>query len=432
MHRQNQNSNIDNDHQQRNHHQNRTQHSHSNYQPNKYQHPSHQNHNHQNRPIKNHAILQRCLYQVDETKNDANKDNRIRVVSYNILADKLLYENLYLYTNSDVEHAPFWFNWEYRKHLLLQQIVGPEYVTTVADIPSLYKFLYFNTEQLLKPDLIAFQELDHFDEILGDLAPFGYQGIFKKRTGDKHDGCAIFYKTDKLTLIDSHSVDYNRSTGDACGLLSTRFDDTTELFTKLRSIYLKQNFAENHPIHTGEATSSSFLDKDNIGLIALFQQKTGSKKHLVFANTHLLYNPKREDIKLQQIDLLLHETKAFTDKHSLIDPAMIFAGDFNSDPYTDVYKFMLKQELKYGDDVSLSHPFELRSALSSRNKEPSCTSIVKRSPKTVDYIFHNNNLRVFRTMKMSHLPDNVLGESRIPNKFHPSDHLLLAAEFAVC
>lgn len=54
------------------------------------------------------------------------------------------------------------------------------------------------------------------------------------------------------------------------------------------------------------------LDRDNVGLILKLRPKTEATSKirdgetcLVVANTHLLYNPKRHDIKLAQAALLL-------------------------------------------------------------------------------------------------------------------------------
>jgi len=35
----------------------------------------------------------------------------------------------------------------------------------------------------------------------------GYRGVFKKRTGDKPDGCAIFWNRDRFSLIGKLAVD---------------------------------------------------------------------------------------------------------------------------------------------------------------------------------------------------------------------------------
>ena len=42
-------------------------------------------------------------------------------------------------------------------------------------------------------------ERDHFEANLQpDLADLGYGAVYKKRTAEKNDGCAIFYKVGHL------------------------------------------------------------------------------------------------------------------------------------------------------------------------------------------------------------------------------------------
>ena len=53
------------------------------------------------------------------------------------------------------------------------------------------------------PDILCLQEVqhDHFESFFNEsLKKEGYDGIYKKRTGDKKDGCAIFFKTLKVIL----------------------------------------------------------------------------------------------------------------------------------------------------------------------------------------------------------------------------------------
>lgn len=51
------------------------------------------------------------------------------------------------------------------------------------------------------PDVLCLQEVHcrHFDSHFHpNLRAHGYEGAYKKRTGDKEDGCATFYKTEKV------------------------------------------------------------------------------------------------------------------------------------------------------------------------------------------------------------------------------------------
>lgn len=91
----------------------------------------------------------------------------------------------------------------------------------------------------------------------------GYTGIYKRRTGIRVDGCAIYYNAN-LKLIDHIKVEF-----------------------------LKPSVA--------------LLNRDNIGLIAKFAPKNHPSREFIIATTHLLYNPKRNDVRAEQMKLFFAE-----------------------------------------------------------------------------------------------------------------------------
>ena len=100
----------------------------------------------------------------------------------------------------------------------------------------------------------------------------GYDGIFKKRTGDNVDGVAIYFKKKIFDLVDYTSVEYFQPGIDV-------------------------------------------LNRHNVGLIAKLavkRQTENEQQHVVVATTHLLFNPKRHDVKLAQMQLLLTELERFS------------------------------------------------------------------------------------------------------------------------
>ena len=44
------------------------------------------------------------------------------------------------------------------------------------------------------------------------LSDEGFTGLFKRRTGTKTDGCAIFYHESKLKLLEWKALEYQRKT----------------------------------------------------------------------------------------------------------------------------------------------------------------------------------------------------------------------------
>ncbi|XP_069116782.1 protein angel homolog 2-like isoform X2 [Argopecten irradians] len=202
------------------------------------------------------------------------------VMSYNVLAQNLLYDNMYLYYNSKEKHL----QWDYRKHILLKEI----------------------KEQM--PDILCLQEvnLDHYKSFFTpELTELGYKGEFQKRTGsDKFDGCATFYNTKRFKMVKCQHLRYYRQ----------------------------------HRI----------LDRDNIAVIMKLQPITRQEHspQICIANTHLLFNPRRGDVKLAQMVLLLAEIDKLTvttgeDGRTSHIPT-IACGDFNLVPKSDLYKFLVE------------------------------------------------------------------------------------------
>lgn len=98
------------------------------------------------------------------------------------------------------------------------------------------------------------------EKILGDMLKKDYEMLVKEKTGDKTDGLGLLYKRDKYTLLDSLEIE----------LLA----------------------GENDPS----------MNRDTVAQLAVFRGLGGEV--LIAANCHLLFNRKRGDIKLWQIQLI--------------------------------------------------------------------------------------------------------------------------------
>lgn len=161
----------------------------------------------------------------------------------------------------------------------------------------------------MNADILCLQEVqeDHYQEqIKPSLESLGYVCEYKARTGSKPDGCAICFKSDKFDLNLAKPVEYFR-----------------------RNIAL--------------------LDRDNIGLVLMLQPKTGGKDApaICVANTHLLYNPRRGDIKLTQLAILLAEITEVTQIQDGGVCPIVLCGDFNSVPGSPLHQFIREGTLHY-------------------------------------------------------------------------------------
>ncbi|XP_071323414.1 protein angel homolog 2 [Trachinotus anak] len=206
------------------------------------------------------------------------------VMSYNILSQELLGDNNYLYRHCDPAVLP----WEYRLPNLLAEI------------------------QQLDADILCLQEVqeDHYEnQIKPALQRLGYQCEYKKRTGSKPDGCAIIFKSSRLSLLSSNPVEFFRP-GDA------------------------------------------LLDRDNVGLVLLLRpnhpvSQSDPSAFICVANTHLLYNPRRGDIKLTQLAILLAEISRLSRLPDGSTSPVVLCGDFNSTPWSPLYSFLTTGSLDY-------------------------------------------------------------------------------------
>jgi len=221
-----------------------------------------------------------------QNKTNYNKSFDFSLLSYNVLAQELLENNAFLYDWSDAQVL----NWEYRRQLLLNEIKE------------------FNA------DIICFQEVQesHLGWYLKHLSDLGYNGVFKKRTRAHCDGCAIYYRNEKFILKEKVTVEYNQPGVDV-------------------------------------------LDRDNVGIVLRLSPRKNEGENLIVSTTHILYNKKRHDVKLAQVHLLLAEIERVSfkglqkigDRHIPVYYPIILTGDFNLEPYTAVYDFLIKGALNY-------------------------------------------------------------------------------------
>ncbi|KAM9238049.1 CCR4-NOT transcription complex subunit 6-like isoform 3-T3 [Dugong dugon] len=114
------------------------------------------------------------------------------VMCYNVLCDKYATRQLYGY-------CPSWaLNWEYRKKGIMEEIVNCD-----ADIISLQEV---ETEQYFTLFLPALKERGYD----GFFSPKSRAKIMSEQERKHVDGCAIFFKTEKFTLVQKHTVEFNQ------------------------------------------------------------------------------------------------------------------------------------------------------------------------------------------------------------------------------
>uniref|UniRef100_A0A0E0A7X0 Endonuclease/exonuclease/phosphatase domain-containing protein n=1 Tax=Oryza glumipatula TaxID=40148 RepID=A0A0E0A7X0_9ORYZ len=203
-------------------------------------------------------------------------------------------------------------------------------------------------------------------------------------------------------------------------------------------------------------------EMENRGYQSRFKLNRAQK--LVVGNIHVLFNPKRGDVKLGQIRMLLEKANALAEKWGGIP--IVLAGDFNSTPDLDISLHDRRQlsgldssefalydlcsSLKYqwsGEEVRnatgssnvmvAKHPLNICSSYAmlkgnSNNRghhgEPLATSYHKKFLGTVDYLWYTAGLECSRVLDT--LPVGFLRRTRgLPTREIGSDHLPIVAEF---
>lgn len=378
-------------------------------------------------------------------RDQINSTAVFTVMCYNVLCDKYATRQLYGY-------CPSWaLSWEYRKKGIMEEITHCD-----ADIISLQEV---ETEQ-------------YYTFFLETLKDRGYDGYFCPKSRAKlvseqerkHvDGCAVFFKTDKFTLVQKHTVEFNQ--------VAMANSEGSEVML------------------------NRVMTKDNIGVAVLLEvnkdlfsaglKPSADRQLILVANAHMHWDPEFSDVKLIQTMMFLSELKSITERADVsmataspvstttassvstataspvsmttaspsIDPSsipIVLCADLNSLPDSGVVEYLSNggvaenhkdfRELRYNEcltnfscngkhgDGSITHSFSLRSAYESGLMP--YTNYTYDFKGVIDYIFISrpqlSSLGLLGPLDSQWLLDNnILG---CPHPHIPSDHFCLLAQ----
>jgi CCR4-NOT transcription complex subunit 6 len=197
------------------------------------------------------------------------------------------------------------------------------------------------------------------------------------------------------------------------------------------------------------------LHRDNIAQIIVLEslsRASGSRNtgrsSLCVVNTHIYSNQMKADVKLWQSIKLIHEIQQFVTTRP--DLALIICGDFNSEPSSAVYDFIMNGHLLaenhpeefindstvriLPDAHDIVHDMSLASAMQTAlGQEPHFTNYTSKFKGTLDYIFYSPSR--LRILAITSPPDEydvraVAGDG-LPCTCYPSDHVLLSCDVAM-
>uniref|UniRef100_A0A8C2IBN8 poly(A)-specific ribonuclease n=1 Tax=Cyprinus carpio TaxID=7962 RepID=A0A8C2IBN8_CYPCA len=336
------------------------------------------------------------------------------VMCYNVLCDKYATRQLYGY-------CPSWaLNWEYRKKGIMEEITNCD-----ADIISLQEV---ETEQYYTFFLEKLKERG-FD---GFFCPKSRAKLMSEQERKHVDGCAVFFKTEKFTLVQKHTVEFNQ--------VAMANSEGSEVML------------------------NRVMTKDNIGVAVLLEVKKdlfarskqpSEKPLLLVANAHMHWDPEYSDVKLIQTMMFLSELKCIAERAlGSINSASptsdtstiptVLCADLNSLPDSGVVEYLSNgevaenhkdfKELRYSDcltnfscngkngkpDGSITHSFQLKSAYEG-NLMP-YTNYTYDFKGVIDYIFfsrtHMRVLGVLGPLETQWLKDNnITGVKYLPTLF---------------
>ncbi|KFK25402.1 hypothetical protein AALP_AA8G109900 [Arabis alpina] len=210
------------------------------------------------------------------------RSEKFVVLSYNILADYLAndhWRTLYFHIPRNM------LSWGWRKSKIVFEL------------------------GLWSADIMCLQEVDRFQDLEEELKPRGYSGIWKMRTGNAVDGCAIFWRSNRFKLVHEESIQFNQ-------------------------LSLRDNVAQ---ICVLETLLNSQTKEDEVS------PSESCSRRVVICNIHVLFNPKRGDFKLGQVRTLLERARAVSKLWD--DAPVVLCGDFNCTPKSHLYNFISERKL---------------------------------------------------------------------------------------
>jgi CCR4-NOT transcription complex subunit 6 len=332
-------------------------------------------------------------------------NERIRVVTYNVLASIYATQTMFSY-------CPMWaLSWNFRKGMILNELISYD------------------------ADILCMQEVqaDHFESFLyPQLSQLGYEGLYKKKTREafgpkgRIDGCAMFYKRNKFQLRVNNVIEFN------------------EAALKMAN---EDRFVNPIPMEGTNENSIQRLLRDNVAQICVLEMmgQYNVPIQICVSNVHVFWDPKFADVKLWQAHILVKELQNFIAQNDL---PLILMGDFNSEPKSGVYELLSTRQVPRGHEdiqkdvigilppaVKLTHNLPLASAYATvLGEEPMYTNYTGHYKGTLDYIWYSAD-RLVPTAALdipgpAELQASVGKNGAMPCAKYPSDHFSMCCDFS--
>jgi len=236
-------------------------------------------------------------------------------------------------------------------------------------------------------DFVSLQECDHYDDfLLPNLGNKGFRGLFKKKVGSNADGSALLYRADRFELVEKQLFEFGGG-------------------------------------------------NSQVAILALFSPKREKPQPGVcIVTTHLKAKIGFEAFRSKQMNILLKAVQRFNPR----EWPVVLAMDGNDFPVSEAIDYTVRGRCE-SDGKEYKNAYVLSSAydLDAKTGPLSVpyTTFKKRKTevlRTIDYILFRNGREAALTVTgLQEIPPIDQFPNRLPAIDYPSDHLSIAAQFAV-
>ncbi|TXG51468.1 hypothetical protein EZV62_023992 [Acer yangbiense] len=340
------------------------------------------------------------------SRDFSNFKDKFVVVSYNILGVENALKHPDLYSRV----KPEFLEWDRRKKLICEEI--NRYNASILCFQASFKC--YENDNVCEWEICHFVEVDRFDDLDDLLQKDGFRGVYKARTGDAYDGCAVFWRDNIFTLLHQEDIEF-------------------------RNFGLRHNVAQLCVLKVRLFLEKAYkLSEEYGGIpILLAGDMNSSPQSAIY-----------QFLASSELDIRKHDRRYISGQVELPSNR----GDFRFQKRNATSGWMSNsrqlihrwsdEELRlatgsYGV-TKLQHQLKLCSAYfgvpgSCRTRdsssEPLATSYHTKFMGTVDYIWHTEDLLPVRVLET--LPiDTLRRTSGLPCERWGSDHLALGCELA--
>ena len=334
-------------------------------------------------------IFERKWIYNNDIKNEDEFNKEFKVMSWNILCDKLF--------------RKYDYNWCAKKLY--------DYEWRASKI--------FNIIKEMSCDIVCLQEMNDFgyyEYFEKELKNIGYENIYKKKTDTYFHGVCIGFKENMFKMIQYKYIE-------------------------IKNI---QEYCKN------DKQKRRFRSAQ-IGVLLHLEYKNNTiNNRIIIVSTHISSRFTDELYQLMQIKYLFFEIENYIKIYCKNNPniPVIICGDFNILPQSNAYNFIINGNITnneigiIGNDDTIipfnnpSHNLKLYSSYNNVIDEPKFTCFVESNQRDnrgfvgcVDYIFHSKNISC-KSVLQTYTSDYIFNtQLSLPSTLIPSDHIPISSQF---